>query len=121
MDKLTAQKIALENLIKEKDRLSEAIRVFQTELGEIPRGKGKAEKKGKPGRQPSAETIRTRNEMVKILQNAGKPISPADILELSNQNGSRLDEKLVRKELSRGKGKLFEQVKRGFWSVKKKE
>lgn len=122
MDKTLIKELL--DMVREKiDRLKEMEKELLVQLGESPKSrKGlKLDKKQRPGRQPSPETEKTRREMQRILKQAEKPLSPAQIIEMSKQDGTNLVDKLVRKELSRGKDKLFEQIKHGLWRLKEKE
>jgi hypothetical protein len=121
MDKAKIR-LLLDTIREKINSLKEVEKDLLIELGEGPKGKGlKTESKRKPGRQASPEMERTRKEMLRILKEANKPLSPIQIIEISKKEGTNLEGNLVRKALTRGKGKLFTQVERGLWIFKEKE
>lgn len=69
--------------------------------------------------QPNSETSRAEKTIAAILAASEKSLSPKQIVEVSQKNGTPVKSNMVRQLLSRGAGEKFHSPKRGLWELKK--
>ncbi len=106
----------LELVTKEIERLNKLKKEILLQL------QGEGRKPNGSGRQRArrdSETSRAEKTITLILSESDKPLSPKQIVEVSQKNGTPLKANLVRQLLSRGAGEKFHSPRRGLWELKR--